>query len=190
MKTFILLYMILVSISSAGSIKPIKHEFFTKGYRIMPQVKIKDDTGIAQARVYFKRDTVQDYQVYVQMLCLQKSCSAELPLTSIHLKKLNYVIVYQNNAGKVYRSKTVTMEKRDMLELPSWQTLNLKELQIYSEYAKAPRFINGFKDSFTITKAQQDEVIGVKAGLYPMELISPEASVDCAPCDKKKGKKE
>lgn len=187
MKAFILAYMILATFLSAGEIKPEEHEFFTRGYRIVVHAKIEDTAGIYEARVYFKRDTVKDYQTYAQMQCSHNGCYAELPLTSPSLKKLNYVVVYQNNTGRAYKSKTVTMEKRDMLELPSWQTLNTKETRMYSEYAKPPRSVNGFTDNMKIVKTEQDEVLGVKAGMYPLDLIDPNVTIDCSQCKNNDG---
>lgn len=181
MKKLIVVFIVLTSFLRAGTIQSDEHEFFTIGFRIAVKALIDDAAGIYEARVYFKRDRVKDYQVFSQMECMGSRCYAEIPLTSVRLRKLNYVIVYQNSAGSAFKSSTYTMEKRDLLELPSWQSLNKKEMLLYTEYAKAPKSINGFMDNMKIQKSSED-VLGVAVGLYSTELINPKVEFDCSQC--------
>lgn len=167
-----------------------ENKFFTSGYRIVVSATITDQEGVYEARVYFKNSIEHNYKVFSLMECIGNECKSELPLTNISLKKMDYVIVYQNSSGNVYDSGEYTMEKRDMLELPSWQTLNKKSLKLYSEYAKPLKNVKGFTDDLTVQKST-GELLGVKAGLYTLELINPNATVDCSMCvGEKKEKKE
>ena len=181
MKKIILICMAFVTLVSAAKIKVEEHKYFTKGFRILVNAHIKDTTGIYEARVYFKHSMVQDYQLYAAMECLGNKCHTELPLTEVGLRELNYIVVYQNSAGNVYKSFEYTMQKRDMLELPSWQTLNTKDMQLYTEYAKPMQSIRGFKDR-TYVKKSTGDVLGVSVGLYKMKQINPKADIDCSLC--------
>lgn len=182
MKKILLILIMCSGLIQAGPIKSVEHEFFTKGFRNLVTARINDTAGIYEARVYFKRHNVKNYQVFSLMECKENRCYAELPRTSSHLRKLDYVIVYQNSSGVAFKSKTYTMEKRDMLELPAWQTLNRKEMIVYTEYVKPPKWVNGFTDKMKIQKSDEEEAFGVTAGLYPMSLINPKIEVTCPKC--------
>lgn len=181
MKILLTILIILSTLVSAKNIKIEKHEYFTKGFRILVNVSINDDKGIYEARTYFKNNIVKDYQVYVSMACLGNRCSAELPLTDKSLRELNFIIVYQSSNGEVFKSDTYSMEKRDMLELPSWQTRNTKNIKLYTDYGKPMKFIRGFYDSFNIYKSIGD-ALGIKAGLYTTKMINPKTKIDCSVC--------
>jgi len=165
----------------ANKIKIETHQYFTKGFRIIIDASIHDDVGIYEARVYFKHKLVQNYQVYLPMTCMGNRCSTELPLTDLSLRELSYVVVCQNSAGKVYKSNEYTMQKRDLLELPSWQSLRKGALVLYTDYAKPMQSVRGFKDDISIKKSSGDP-LGVSAELYSMELINPEIEIDCSMC--------
>jgi hypothetical protein len=183
MKKIILFFTLFTLSLYAGAIRTDKHDFFTKGFRIVVDARISDTAGVYEARVYFKRHNVKHYQVYSVMKCKENRCYAELPRTNDHLRFLDYIVVYQNSAGVVFKSDTHTMEKRDMLELPAWQTLNRKPLTLESEYAKAPTWVNGFRDKFSIKKSVEESKMGVTVGIYPMELIAPSVQVPtCLKC--------
>jgi len=157
------------------------HKYFTKGFRIIIDTSINDNVGIYEARVYFKHSLVQNYQVYSPMTCMGNRCSTELPLTDLNLRELSYVVVYQNSAGKVYKSNEYTMQKRDLLELPSWQSLRKNSIELYTDYAKPMQSVRGFKDNISIKKSSGD-ALGVSAKLYSIELINPEIEIDCSMC--------
>lgn len=181
MKILLTLLIVLSTFAHAKKVKVEEHEFFTKGFRVLINTLIEDKQGIYEARVYFKHSMVQDYQVYVPMVCLGNRCSAELPLTDNTLQKFDFIVVYQSSNGEVYKSYFYTMEKRDMLELPSWQTLNSKEIDLYTDYAKPMQSIRGFHDRFNVKKSSGD-ALGVEAGLYTLEMINPKAKIDCSLC--------
>ena len=181
MKNLFTILILLSTLVNAKSIKVQEHEYFTKGFRVLVNVSIKDNKGIYEARTYFKNSVLQNYQVYIPMKKFGNRYLAELPLTDIGLQKLDFVVVYQNSSGEVFKSDSYTMEKRDMIELPYWQTLNTKELCLYTEYAKPMHSIRGFKDRFTIKKSK-DDALGVEAGFYTMEMINPKEKIDCSLC--------
>jgi len=174
-------FSIFESAIGANKIKIEAHKYFTKGFRIIINTSINDDIGIYEARLYFKHSLVQNYQVYLPMTCIGNRCSAELPLTDLNLIELNYVVVYQNSAGQVYKSNEYTMQKRDLLELPSWQSLRKNSIKLYTDYAKPMKSIRGFRDKISIQKSSGD-ALGVNAKLYSMELINPEIEIDCSMC--------
>jgi len=174
-------FSVFESAIDSSKIKIETHKYFTKGFRIIVDATIRDDIGIYEARVYFKHSLVQNYQVYSTMTCMGNRCSTELPLTDLTLRELDYVVVYQNSAGNVYKSNTYTMQKRDLLELPSWQSLRKGAIKLYTDYAKPMQSVRGFSDNITIEKSSGDP-LGVDAELYPIELITPEVKIDCSMC--------
>jgi len=164
----------------ASKVKIERQKYFTKSFRIIVNASISDSVGIYEARTYFKHSMTKNYQVYAPMTCRGNSCFTELPLTDASLMELDFVVVYQNSAGEVIKSDPHTMEKRDLLELPIWQSLNKKAIQLYTDYAKPMQSIRGFRDKINIKKSTGDR-LGVAVGLYPLELIAPEVNVDCPP---------
>lgn len=182
MKEFISQILIFLGLAQEGGTTTAEHPFFTKGYRIVINTKIEDVAGIYEARVYMKSHNSNNYQVYALMDCEGNQCHAELPRTSVYLKHLDYIIVHQNSAGVASKSKAYSMEKRDMLELPEWQTLNKKKMTIYTEYAKPLHKVNGFTDDMHVKTRPDSDYLGVKVGLYPMELINPSTEKTCPKC--------
>ena len=183
-KIIIILLMCFTTILNAY-ISSDKHKFYAGGYSYIVEADIKAD--ISDARVYFKDEHAEKYQLYVKMKCRKSHCYATLPISSEKLKVLEYFIVYKNTTKNVYRSKDYRSIKRDVLELSAWQKRHQNDkIDLYTEYEKVPKHIYGFELIPYIGLTALYNIYGIELNLYTFEeLYPPKINIDiCNQCQK------
>ena len=160
----------LVSLSTliATEIKFEAIEYFVPNSRVVISADIEDETGLAEARVYFKSIDSKLYP-FVKMSCKAQKCKAILPMSDKETKTFNYIILFQNNIGEVFKTKIFTVSKRDMIELPSWQSFDNSPIEVKSELFLIPKEIIGFDDDFKITAVKDRKKYGVVAKIIDMK---------------------
>ncbi len=167
----IILFFLLTFLSlEAKNIKHIINRFYATNYRIFIDAIIEEKSGIEDARVYFKSSKKREYLIYAPMKCKDIYCRAILPKPNRNRKNIFYKIIYQNNSGYVYSSDEVVMQKRDLLELKSYQTKDNKKIIFKTDLVKAPKEIYGFDDNFEIKTIPKSERIGVLAKIIKKEF--------------------
>lgn len=160
------LFFILGTISflSSASIEVKKHEYFANGFNIIVESTIQD---VVEARVFFKDSNSPKYQLYIKMRCQSDSCHGKLPLTKGELLSMDYIVASKNSAGELERSAKYTLEKRDLLLLPSWQNKYYDEsFDLYSELQPTPTYIRGIGDHPEVKTTADNDIWGVKLDLY------------------------
>jgi len=158
----------------ANTINFAPQESYANGYRIVINPIIKDDMGIYEARLYFKKDKAPNFQFFSTMRCKDNSCKGEIPIVEKRTKSIEYCIVYQNNAGKVYNTEIFKINERELLELPEWQTFKNDRLTLKTEMFKIPKKVYGFDDKVRIEAVDNSEKIGVIANLLTQDMVGVE----------------
>ncbi len=164
----ILTSFILFSTIMATEIKFEAIEYFVPNSRVVISADIEDEIGLAEARVYFKSIDSKMYP-FVKMSCKAQKCRAILPMSDKETKTFNYIILFQNNKGEVFKTKIFTVSKRDMIELPKWQSFDKSPIEVKSELFLTPKDIIGFDDDFKITPVKDRKKYGVVAKIVDMK---------------------
>jgi hypothetical protein len=146
------------------------HENYSPGYRVVIDGKINDDSGVYDARIYFKDTKQKIYHFFSPMECKGDSCKGVIPIASKFTKSFKYIVLYQNNAGDVFKTREFEISKKDMVELPSWQIKDTNRLNIKTELEMIPKQMYGFDDKVRVKKVSDDNKIGVLAGIVDPQM--------------------
>jgi len=177
---FLVVYLLVLTALFGNEIELKTGEEFSKGYRIVVDCKIRDSLGVVDARVYFKDKKQKIYHCFAQMKCSNGNCKGVLPVPSKYTKSVEYIILYQNSAAKIYKTEKLTIRAAEFIELPPWQKFDLKRLPLKTELLKVPKQLYGFDDKVEVQTIPLESKLGYKAGIYSSAMvgIGDEAIVD------------
>jgi len=167
---------VLLSASSlfGAKINFADFDYFVPSNRLVLKANIDDDTGIFDARVYFKQSQAKIFQFFAPMKCSSSKCVATIPIADDSTAYLDYILMFQNNQGDVFKTKIFQAEKRDMIELPSWQIRDISPIVVKSELKLLPKDIRGFKDNIVIKAVEKPNKLGVIAQILTKEQTGVE----------------
>lgn len=171
LKKLLCVLSVLITSVVAGEIALEQPEHFSKGYRIIIKATIKEDTGVADARVYFKSKNSKLYHFFAPMKCKGEVCEGVIPVTQSSTKKIDYFVLYQNNSADIFKTKELNIAQKEFLALPEWQNADTTRLILRSELVKTPKEVYGFNDSVKIEKVDTDAKIGLLAGVYTKKMV-------------------
>jgi len=165
MYKYLIVFLFLINFVRAESITVNKHESFAHGFNNV--IEFTKDADINQVRVFFKDSSSKTYELYVKTKCISFNCYGKLPQTVSSLQALDYTIVYRNVDGYIHKTDDYTMNKEDLLLLPSWQKKHKKEkVVLYSEFEVVPNNVKGFGGDLVVLPTPEDDIFGIEVGLY------------------------
>ncbi|MEA3354645.1 MAG: hypothetical protein U9Q33_12610 [Campylobacterota bacterium] len=166
----IFVLLILSCFLEANSFEFEPYDNYTEGYRVVIGGKINDTLGIYDARVYFKDKKQKIYHLFSSMKCKGDICQGTIPIASKETKSFNYLVLYQNNGGEIYKTREFEIFKKDLIELPKWQNTDRSRLTLNTELAKIPRQLYGFDDKVRIKEVLPEQKIGCLSKISNCEM--------------------
>jgi hypothetical protein len=147
------------------------HEKFSAGFRILIDSNIKDKAGVVDARVYFKDKKQEMYHFFAPMKCKGENCVGTIPVPEKYTKAINYIIVYQNTKGEIFKSVEFKMYRAEFVTLPKWQKFSTKRLLVKTELNMIPKQLYGFDDKVELQTVLKENKIGYKAEIYGEDFV-------------------
>jgi len=180
-KKALFLTVLFSSLVYSKSIELVEEEFFASDYRIVIDATISDESGILDARLYFKRGKDKKYKFFSPMKCKKKLCRGLIPAPHEDTEKIIYKIVYKNGKKVIFSSDQYRMKEKKLLALQANQTKDKSPFVIKTEWRKTPT-IYGYADNYSIAKVATKDKIGVLANLVDAKDagVSNTSKIDAA----------
>ena len=137
----------------------------TAGQRIDIEVKIKDESGIKNARVYFKAIEASDYTFIILASDNGETFTGTLPAPANGAGTIEYLILVQNGNDQVVKTQTYQVAVEDDDDAAGAVAQN-EQIQVYTELEEVPAEVTGFSDNIAIDVVESAVKLGVVAGLY------------------------
>jgi len=153
---------------------------FVPGKRIELFLKVKDPSGIKEARCYFRSEGSKQF-VFVPMARVERSALVGtldflegeryrgiLPAPDEKIEAIEYAFLIVNGNGDVVKSQTFRADKREGGVAPAWQKTSGDEpIRVFTDLEKSPKDVPGFGDNIQMDVADSAARFGMAVeGLY------------------------
>ena len=157
----------------AGTIDHEPAPSVPSGERIEVAAHIEDDAGMAEARLYFKAARETNFLfVGMEPAGTDRDYVGTLPAPAQGTATVQYVVLYRNGGGELFRSPTYEVA----VEARSESTAYAEPLDVYTELAKVPDAVAGFQDNLALDVVESTARYGLVAAVDGASMPGTAAS--------------